>query len=51
MVALNTMDEAFESASAKREENMKAMLERLNYDLARTVRKPAPRGQRTLGDF
>ncbi len=51
LVALNTMDEAFESSSAKKEENMRAMLDRLNYDLARTVKKPAARGQSTLGDF
>jgi len=51
MVALNTMDETFESTSAKKEENMRAMLEKLNYDLARTVRKPAARGQSTLSDF
>ena len=51
LVALNTVDEAFESASAKREEKMKSMLDGLNYELARTVRKPAARGQRTLGDF
>ena len=36
---------------SKKEEKMKSMLDGLNYELARTVRKPAARGQRTLGDF
>lgn len=51
MVAVNTVDEAFESVSAKKEEAMRSMLARLNYDLARLVKKPTVRGQRTLSDF
>lgn len=51
LVALNTMDEAFESASAKKEENMRDMLDRLNYELSRIVRRPSARGQSSLGDF
>ena len=51
MVALNTMDEAFESTSAKKEERMREMLSSLNYELSRMVKKPIARGQLTLGDF
>ena len=51
MVALNTMDEAFESASAKKEERMREMLSSLNYELSRIKRNTASRGQMTLGDF
>ena len=48
---MNTVDEALESVSARKEERMKEMLDRLNYDLERKVRKPSPRGQRDLFDF
>ncbi|MBP5395079.1 MAG: ATP-dependent RNA helicase, partial [Candidatus Methanomethylophilaceae archaeon] len=51
MVALNTMDEAFESASAKKEERMREMLSSLNYELSRIKRNTVSRGQMTLGDF
>ena len=51
LVAVNTVDEALESVSARKEERMKEMLDRLNYDLERKVRKPSPRGQRDLFDF
>ena len=51
MVALNTMDETFESASAKKEQYMRDMLSSLNYDLSRIKRNNVSRGQRTLGDF
>ena len=51
MVALNTMDEAFESASAKKEERMREMLSGLNYELSRIKRNTVSRGQMTLGDF
>lgn len=51
LVALNTMDEAFDTASAKKEEHMHEMLDRLNYDLSRTVKKPSIRGQCNLFDF
>jgi Fanconi anemia group M protein len=51
MVALNTMDEAFESSSAKKEERMREMLSSLNYELSRIKRNTVSRGQMTLGDF
>ena len=51
LVAQNTVDEAMESASARKEEKMRVMLERLNYDLARIVKEKKKRNQRNLDDF
>lgn len=51
LVARDTIDEAFESTSAKKEERMLARLPKLNSELERTVSRPAPRGQRRLGDY
>lgn len=51
LVALNTMDEAYESASAKKEEKMREMLDDLNYTLSRMPKRKNSRGQSTLNDF
>lgn len=51
LVAKDTIDEAFDNVSAKKEENMRAMMNKLNIELARVVRKPTVRGQCTISDF
>ena len=51
LIAKDTMDEAFENTSAKKEEIMMARLPKLNSELERTVKRPAPRGQTHIGDY
>ncbi len=51
LVAINTMDEAFERTAQDKEDKMRSRLEKLNYELAKTVTKPADRGQMNLESF
>ena len=51
LIARDTMDEAFENSSNKKEELMRSRMERLNSELARSSVKPAYRGQMRLGDY
>ena len=51
LVAINTMDEAFEKTAEDKEEKMRSRLEKLNYELSRTVTKPTDRGQLNLETF
>lgn len=51
LVAINTMDEAFERAAEDKEEKMRSRLEKLNRELAKTVTKPVDRGQLNLESF
>ena len=51
LVAINTMDEAFERTAEDKEEKMRSRLEKLNYELSKTVTKPVDRGQLNLETF
>jgi Fanconi anemia group M protein len=51
LIAINTMDEAYEKTANVKEEKMRSRLEKLNYELAKTVVKPYARGQTSLGTF
>ena len=51
LIAINTMDEAFERTAQDKEDKMRARLEKLNYELSKTVTKPADRGQLNLESF
>ena len=51
LIAKGTVDEAFEKSSNKKEEQMIARLDTLNWELARTVKKPIGRGQKTMFEY
>lgn len=51
LVAINTMDEAFEKTAEDKEEKMRSRLEKLNHELSKTVTKPVDRGQLNLESF
>ena len=51
LVAVNTMDETFEKTAKDKEERMRSRLDKLNFELSRTVNKPADRGQSSLESF
>ena len=51
LIAKDTMDEAFENSSAKKEELMRSRMSKLNSELARSSVRPKYRGQMRLGDY